>query len=95
MNIKGVDDVMESLSKKMEPKLKLCMNCKYMKVGFFERILTGKIYALCCNPLLPYNKRNHGENLISGKNAGGLYCSIARQDNIDECGIEAKFFEEK
>ncbi|MES1989233.1 MAG: hypothetical protein V4440_14610 [Pseudomonadota bacterium] len=73
--------------------IKLCKNCKHVKVGTIQKIIFGYRYAQCNSP-----KRTIDIDVISGKEImkGYSFCEFSRSSNSKEdCGKNANFFEEK
>lgn len=70
--------------------MKLCKDCKYMRIGLFNRLLDGYKYAKCIHPKV---NKFLARYLVSG-DSESYHCETERQFGND-CGHEGKLFEKK
>lgn len=73
--------------------MKLCKDCKHFGGGgIIDRLFSpfAQEFAKCHHPLSL--KKQGGPPMITGRGAGGFYCSTMRGH---DCGVEAKLYEDR
>lgn len=71
----------------MGEEVRLCKDCKWMRVGILDRIFRYYRFARCANPI-------DGGRAVLVDGSGGLLCGT-RRGPLDLCGLSGDLWEPK